>query len=53
MCRVIRYICIYYNHWIDTSAGGLLAAEGIVQSVVSASELVYLVNLSLKFAVTK
>jgi hypothetical protein len=26
-----------YYHWVDTSAGGLLVPEGIIQPVVSAS----------------
>jgi hypothetical protein len=31
--------CFYYYHWVDTSAGGLLVPEGIIQPVVSASAL--------------
>jgi hypothetical protein len=30
------YLCFYYYHWGDTSAGGLLAFEGIIRPVVGA-----------------
>jgi hypothetical protein len=30
---------MYYYHWFDTSAAGLLAHEGIIRPVVKASAL--------------
>jgi hypothetical protein len=32
----ILYFCLYYYHWVDTSAGGLLFPEGIIRHVGSA-----------------
>ena len=34
------YLRYYYYHWVDISAGGLLAPEGIILPVVSVSLLV-------------
>ena len=34
------YLHYYYYHWVDISAGGLLAPEGIILPVVSVSLLV-------------
>ena len=36
----LRFLC---QHWIDTSAGGLLVLEGITRSVVSASVLTWFI----------
>jgi hypothetical protein len=33
----IRYLCLYYYHWVGTSAGGLLVPDGIIHPVVSVS----------------
>jgi len=30
-----RYLCLCYNHWIDTSAGELLVPNRIICQVVS------------------
>jgi hypothetical protein len=40
-CRAhqIRYLRLYYYHWVDTSAGGLLVSEGTILPVVSFSVL--------------
>jgi hypothetical protein len=32
-------LCFYDYHWVDTSAGGLLVAEGIIRPIFSASAL--------------
>ena len=32
----ILYFCLYYYHWVDTSAGGLLFPEVIIRYVGSA-----------------
>ena len=34
------YLRYYYYHWVDISAGGLLAPEGMIRPVVSVSLLV-------------
>jgi len=36
-CRVhlIRYLRIYYYHWIQTSAGRLLVSEGFIRPIVT------------------
>ena len=31
----LRYLHLYYYHWVDTSGGGLLVPEVIVRHVVS------------------
>jgi len=46
----IRYLGLYYYHWVDTSAGGLLVPEGIIHRVVSVSAKSWLIRL-LKFTV--
>jgi hypothetical protein len=33
------YLHLYYYHWVDTSAGGLLVPEGIIRPVGSGSAL--------------
>ena len=33
------YLRLYYYHWVDTSAGGLLVPEGIILPVFNASTL--------------
>jgi hypothetical protein len=30
---------VYYYHWIDTSAGGILVSDGIIRPIVSVSAL--------------
>jgi hypothetical protein len=37
------YFCLYYYHWVDTSAGGLLVQDGIMLPVVSASALTWFI----------
>ena len=40
----IRYLLLYYYQWIDTSIGGILVPEGIIRSVVSASEQIWFIR---------
>jgi hypothetical protein len=35
--EMLSALSLYYYHWINTSAGGLLVPEGIIRPVVSAS----------------
>ena len=38
------YVFIYYHHWADTSVGGLLVPECIIQPVVSVSALTWFIG---------
>jgi hypothetical protein len=40
-CRshFIGHLHLYYYHWVDTSAGGLIVPESIIRPVVSVSAL--------------
>ena len=40
----ILYFWLYYYHWVDTSAGGLLVPKGIIRPVVTASALAWVVG---------
>jgi hypothetical protein len=40
----IRYLLLYYYQWVDTSIGGILVPEGIIRSVVSASEQIWFIR---------
>jgi len=40
----IRYLCLYYYHWVDISAGGLLAPAGIIRPVVFVSALSWFIR---------
>ena len=42
--HLIWYPRLYYYHWVDTSAGGLLVLEGTIHPVVSASELTWFIR---------
>ena len=35
---------LWYYHWVDTSAGGLLVPECIISPVVSASALIWFIS---------
>jgi hypothetical protein len=35
--HLISYLPLYYHHWVDTSAGGLLVPKGIILPMVSVS----------------
>ena len=47
----IRSLPFYYNHWVGTSAGGLLVPDVIIGPVVCVSALTWLTML--KFTVPK
>jgi len=40
----VRYLNLYYYHWVDTSASGLLVPESITRPVVSVSELTWFIR---------
>ena len=40
----IRYLCFYYYHWVDTSAGGLLVPRGIIHPVASVLALTWFIR---------
>ena len=37
---------LYYYHWVDTSAGGLLVPEDIIRPVVNASALACFITIT-------
>ena len=42
--HLIRYLRLYYYHWVDTSTGRLLVPDGIIRPVVSASTLTWCIR---------
>jgi hypothetical protein len=37
---------LYYNHWVDTSAGGLLVPEDLIRPVVNAAALACFITIT-------
>ena len=37
-------IYVFYDHWVDTSGGGLLVSEGIIRPVVSVLALTWFIR---------